>query len=290
MIERSSVRGWSRSVALAVLTLASPGWLVAAGETPTAAVPASARVLNAAESRLKADVAFLADDAREGRAPGTPGIEAAADYIAAAFKEAGLKPAPGAEGYFQPFTISGQAKLGKPPSLDLRRARRQVDLDREQGRLHPAGASASAANARARADRLRRLRDHGQGRSKKLDYDDYAGLDVKGKAVLILRREPRQDRRRQPVRRQAELRSTPPSATRRPTPFSTARRPCCWSTTWPGSRASKDELLGFSDGRDRGRTRTLPFLMLTRAFADKLLAERGRADARGAREGRSTPT
>ena len=28
----------------------------------------------------------------------------------------------------------------------------------------------------------------------KLDYDDYAGLDVKGKAVLIIRREPEQDK------------------------------------------------------------------------------------------------
>ena len=42
----------------------------------------------------------------EGRAPGTKGIEASADYIAGVFKKAGLKPAPGADGYFQPFTIS----------------------------------------------------------------------------------------------------------------------------------------------------------------------------------------
>src|SRR4051812_47356850 len=49
-------------------------------------------------ARLKEDVAFLAADAQEGRAPGTKGIEASADYIAAAFKEAGLKPAAGADG------------------------------------------------------------------------------------------------------------------------------------------------------------------------------------------------
>ena len=32
-----------------------------------------------AETRMKADVSFLAADAREGRAPGTKGIEASAD-------------------------------------------------------------------------------------------------------------------------------------------------------------------------------------------------------------------
>jgi len=53
------------------------------------------------QARLKADVYYLADDAREGRGPGSKGIDAAADYIAASFKEAGLKPAPGADRYFQ---------------------------------------------------------------------------------------------------------------------------------------------------------------------------------------------
>ena len=35
-------------------------------------------------------------------------------------------------------------------------------------------------------------------RRSKLDYDDYAGIDVKGKAVLILRREPQQDDKASP--------------------------------------------------------------------------------------------
>ena len=75
------------------------------------------RIVGPAEARLRGDVTFLADDAREGRAPGTTGIEAAADYIAAGFKEAGLKPAPGLDGYFQPFTLSGNPTLGPEPAL-----------------------------------------------------------------------------------------------------------------------------------------------------------------------------
>ena len=53
---------------------------------------------------LKADVTFLADDALEGRAIGTPGEEKAAKYIADAFESIGLSPK-GTEGYFQPFTV-----------------------------------------------------------------------------------------------------------------------------------------------------------------------------------------
>ena len=72
-----------------------------------------------AEARLKRDITFLASDDCEGRGVETKGINKAADYIAEEFKKAGLKPAPGADGYFQPFTMSGGAKLGGPNTLRL---------------------------------------------------------------------------------------------------------------------------------------------------------------------------
>ncbi len=53
---------------------------------------------------LKTDIEYLADDALEGRAIGTPGEEKAAGHIATAFEEAGLKPK-GTEGFYQPFTV-----------------------------------------------------------------------------------------------------------------------------------------------------------------------------------------
>src|SRR5579864_6381813 len=49
---------------------------------------------------LKADVSFLASDALEGRGTPSPGLDVAAEYIAAQFRRAGLEPA-GDEGYFQ---------------------------------------------------------------------------------------------------------------------------------------------------------------------------------------------
>jgi hypothetical protein len=49
---------------------------------------------------LKADVSFLASDALQGRATPSPGLDMAAEYIAAQFRRAGLEPV-GDSGYFQ---------------------------------------------------------------------------------------------------------------------------------------------------------------------------------------------
>ena len=110
-------RAQATRVILVGLTLTGICWRLAESgfrthdDTPNPERPAGTP-LTAAEERLKEDVTFLAADARDGRAPGTKGIEAAADYIAGVFKGAGLKPAPGATGYFQPFSISGRPTLG----------------------------------------------------------------------------------------------------------------------------------------------------------------------------------
>ena len=154
-----------------------------------AATPALAdEPASPAAARLKGDVAYLADDAREGRAPGTSGIEAAADYVAAAFKKAGLKPAAGAEGYFQPFTLAGGPKLGPASMVEVAglgdealKARPEVDYVSLSSRsAEVKGAPMAFAGYGITA------KDEG----KKLDYDDYKDLDVKGKAIILLRGEP----------------------------------------------------------------------------------------------------
>ena len=61
----------------------------------------------ACEARLKRDVTYLASDELEGRGVTTQGINLAADYIAAEFKKAGLKPAGKDGSYFQHFTMAG---------------------------------------------------------------------------------------------------------------------------------------------------------------------------------------
>ncbi len=66
--------------------------------------------------RLMAHVAWLADDAREGRGAGTKGLDESADYIANAMKAAGLKPAGDKGSFFQTFTAENGPD-GKPVTL-----------------------------------------------------------------------------------------------------------------------------------------------------------------------------
>jgi len=76
-------------------------WLCAAG---AAAQNLPSRISdNLRAENLKADVAFLASDTLQGRATPSPGLDAAAEYIASQFRKAGLEPV-GDDGYFQTAT------------------------------------------------------------------------------------------------------------------------------------------------------------------------------------------
>jgi hypothetical protein len=74
---------------------------------------------------LRADVSFLASDALQGRATPSPGLDMAAEYIAAQFRRAGLEPV-GDDGYFQtagyqsvkPDTEGLQFTLGNAKAAD----------------------------------------------------------------------------------------------------------------------------------------------------------------------------
>src|SRR6185437_11064720 len=61
--------------------------------------------------RYLATIKYLASPEMKGRESGTPELEKAAQYIAAQFKSAGLKPLD-SKSYLQPFEITTSAKLG----------------------------------------------------------------------------------------------------------------------------------------------------------------------------------
>jgi Peptidase family M28/PDZ domain/PA domain len=224
------------------------------------------------EERLKGDVSFLASDARDGRAPGTKGIEAAADYVADVFKGAGLKPAPGADGYFQPFSISGRPKLGPNPSLAL------------------AGSGGSALEGTFQTDFMPLALGSGAALENvpivfagygitakdaelKLDYDDYAGLDVKGKAVLLIRREPQQMDDNSPFDGK-KLTSFATFQHKASNAFQHGAVAALFVNDLAGLGTNEDKLLAFTAG-GMDVNSNLPFVMLTRAFADKLMADAG---------------
>ena len=229
--------------------------------------------LTPAGSRHKSDISFLAADAREGRSPGSAGIEAAAAYISGVFEGSGLKPAPGGDGYFQPFTISGQAKLVKPGEVAfLGPESKTITVEAAEfsplaigvgGRIETAPVVFAGYGITAHDSK------------SKLDYDDYAGIDVKGKVVLILRREPQQDK------------DDSPFDGKKMTDFATFRHKVTNAFQHGAAgvlvvndravvKDAKDPLLGFSlAGNDKNSD--LPIAMISRAAADKVLAAAGKS-------------
>ncbi len=131
---------------------------------------------------LKSELYFLASDELRGRALRTPYNDLTARYLARRFEEMGLRPAAG-ESYFQEFELV-DAALGAPNRCVVRPAggrRRVLDLEDD---FVPAPLS---ANGRIRAPLV--LAGFGIS-APELGHDDYRGLDVRGKVVMILEDEP----------------------------------------------------------------------------------------------------
>jgi hypothetical protein len=223
--------------------------------------------------RLRNDVMFLADDAREGRAPGTAGIEAAANYIATMFNIAGLKPAPGAEGYFQPFEISGDARLGEPQRLAVAGPNGQA-LSAELKTDYTPLAIGIAGHLEKTPLVFAGYGITAKDQEAKLDYDDYADVDVKGKAVILLRKEPQQDQEDSPFggKRQTSYAFFQHKISNA---FQHGAAAVLLVNDAAGLKGgTKDTLIDFT-AAGTSKISNLPVLMVKRSFIDRILAEAG---------------
>ena len=136
--------------------------------------------------RIRKDIDFLAGEECEGRGLKTKGILKAGDYIATAFKDAGLKSAFKDGTYFQPFVVPGRGKLGTPNALTLKAGELAVEL-----KIKDDFVATAASGAGKKSTGLVFV---GYGiTSAEPKYDEYAGVDAKGKTVIILRGTPKPD-------------------------------------------------------------------------------------------------
>ncbi|MCA9772117.1 MAG: PD40 domain-containing protein, partial [Myxococcales bacterium] len=147
---------------------------------PDAFVPPSHRIATPADRYLE-DVRFLADPAREGRGLGTKGIEEAAFYLEDRMREAGLRPAFGTE-YAQRFPVTVGVTLG--PRNALADSEGALALEKD---FMPASFSSTGAVDAEVVFAGYGISAHEQG------WDDYRGVDVRGKAALVLRYHPKED-------------------------------------------------------------------------------------------------
>jgi Zn-dependent M28 family amino/carboxypeptidase len=130
---------------------------------------------------LRAHLEFLADDALEGRAPGTRGGETAAKYIATQFERLGLQPAGDSGTYFQRVPI---ISLTPQPTLAIA-APTRTPLTWKDDYVLWSMRNEDSVELDADAVFV------GYGIvAPEAGWNDYEGLDVKGKYVVALVNDP----------------------------------------------------------------------------------------------------
>lgn len=140
-----------------------------------------------AVARMKQDLSFFAADEQEGRDAGSEGIQRAAVYIAKRFDDLGLKTDSFNGTPFQDFAMPGDDQMGE--GNDLQFAGLEKAAETRLGENYTAvslGGNGSFAGDVVFA---------GYGISAPdLGYDDYSQVDVAGKVVIVLRKEPQQSK------------------------------------------------------------------------------------------------
>ena len=131
--------------------------------------------------RFKAHVTFLADDLLEGREAGTRGHEIAAKYIAAQFELFGLKPGGDDGTYFKKVDLLESALTATAPTLSITTPAGPKAF--KQGITAMIGGPLGGGSVRVSGP----LVFVGYGMTDKaMGYDDYQGLDVRGKIAVVL--------------------------------------------------------------------------------------------------------
>jgi hypothetical protein len=131
-------------------------------------------------------IKYLASDELQGRRAGTEFADKAAEYVAEEFQEYGLKPLGDNRSFYQEFEFVSGVKLGEKNALVVSVPTRTFSYSVSSD-FTPLAFSKDTSTT---AD----IVFAGYGiTAKDLQYDDYTGIDVAGKAVLVLRYGPEGD-------------------------------------------------------------------------------------------------
>ncbi|MCA9152233.1 MAG: M28 family peptidase [Planctomycetales bacterium] len=139
------------------------------------------------EATLRAHIRFLADDLLEGRAPGSRGDELAQRYTIAQFAALGLQPA-AQNGWLQPVPLVGVTTRA-PDQLTFRTANDKLELKRHDDYILATGRPAEAIQIEDAE-----LVFVGYGIvAPEYDWDDYKGVDLRGKILVMMNNDPADD-------------------------------------------------------------------------------------------------
>jgi hypothetical protein len=166
-----------------LLTLLIAGGTSFAAHAQQAVPKPVSEAMNAASAdQLKADITYLADDKLLGRQPGTPGFQMAADYVIGRLKAYNVQPAGDNGSWLQRMIL--RRAYPKPGA--------QLSISGQDGDLIADRAAAIYPNPvlqQVTVDAPLAFAGYGITNAEQ-KYDDYKGLDVKGKVVVIVRGAP----------------------------------------------------------------------------------------------------
>lgn len=156
----------------------------------TGVPPAAQKAMNAIDAeKIRATVKYLSDDSLQGRGTGQKGGDMAADWIAGQFKSYGLAPAGDQGTYFQQVNFFGVTTDPKQTSFTF--------VPKSGPEIALKFADDYVANDQTHSQKSQidaPLVYVGYGiNSPEYKWDDYKGVDVKGKVLLMLVNEPPSD-------------------------------------------------------------------------------------------------
>ena len=147
----------------------------------SAACAANSGVFEASPAKLQAHMEYLASDQLAGREAGTPGYDLAAAYVAGQFEDMGLQPLGDDGTYLQAVTLI-QHRPGQQGSIRIRYSSdRATDLILGED-FKP---SSVPHGGDIRLDAPAVFAGFGVV-APNVYHDDFAGLDVRGKIVVVL--------------------------------------------------------------------------------------------------------
>ncbi|WP_263410547.1 M20/M25/M40 family metallo-hydrolase [Terriglobus tenax] len=139
------------------------------------------------QADLRKDLAYIAGDSLAGRLSLQPGDDKAAEWVAQEFARAGLNPIrreSGIQGYYQPFTLVEYRPDRAASTVTLTRGGKSTVFHAPEATgvyKHSIDITAPVVFA-------------GFGiTAPELGYDDYKGIDAKGKIVFVFDHEPQED-------------------------------------------------------------------------------------------------
>ncbi len=166
---------------LAFVVLAAASFAAAQQFTPADRAAAEQAMRQVRPQAIRARMRFLTDDLLQGRGTGTPGYQIAAKYVASEMEAMGLEPAGVNGAWFQPVKFRGSKLVSEQSSFSITREGKEQLL--KEGTDYATSGSQTSTDETADAPVV--FVGYGVSAPER-HYDDYAGVDARGKVIVTL--------------------------------------------------------------------------------------------------------